>query len=585
MTLTSPVYAAFLVNDGLTDVELATPSGSITLDEGSAPHVQGTLTVATPGSWVETGTGLEFQVDTAARERMDPRQSARIRVEVDGQYPTFSIHREFDLGLRDVVDSADGGSITLSLASDEALLSDYRAGTDDAGAFAHQASLRAVVNYALSKAAPGAVLEPGTMDADMTTYSDAENIIRSPRMAPATDYIGSGASTAIDGSWPSFQDGVGHDGYRLTGNGNQDSYVSVTGWPSLSPGDWVFSASAKVNAATTGEYAARVRRLVVFVEQPGIGYVPVASDPVPNIVGNVARVSVRFTVPNPVLSVLIRMYLGATGGSITWGLPRLSKAHPVAGADNTAYFWGGKPDTAQYRYDWAGGADASTSKRTALVDRSPELLTWPAGKSALDFIHPLVQYAGLRLVCDENRKWTLRDAEYVEPGTLNVRYGVNMKRGRAAIRRDAGLWFDAQVTIYEWDDYTGARRREVDYWSLTPNPVKVNEVTVNAPYPGPGRSQYAVQRAQGRGRELSLTLQADWRVKAEQRMTAVLPDQPIQTGEVSSVTLNLDTDDMDVTSRSTDTPALAWVLGPDDLQWNDVTPGLTWAGMDEWSDA
>jgi hypothetical protein len=86
--------------------------------------------------------------------------------------------RVFDLGLRSRTVDHQSKTVTVDLASDEALLMDYATLTEDGGARAHQASLRAVCNYVLGKI--GASLAPGGPDADVTAYWSLANLFPDP---------------------------------------------------------------------------------------------------------------------------------------------------------------------------------------------------------------------------------------------------------------------------------------------------------------------------------------------------------------------------------------------------------------------
>jgi hypothetical protein len=224
-------------------------------------------------------------------------------------------------------------------------------------------------------------------------------------------------------------------------------------------------------------------------------------------------------------------------------------------AEAVPYFDGGSSLTG-YTCTWQGAADASTSLRTPLAPldaREPESLVWRADQSGMDFLAPLVQVAGYRLVCDESRQWTLRSGTYVADGALTFAVGADITEATDTLSRAGDDWFDAQVTKYVWETPTGAARSRVDAWALSGSPTKTNYVEVRAPYPGTGRSQYAVKRAQGRGRVVQVSKVSDWTARAEQPVTVVLFGAPTQTGLSELVEFNLDRDEVTVTTRTTDT--------------------------------
>ncbi len=97
------------------------------------------------------------------------------------------------------------------------------------------------------------------------------------------------------------------------------------------------------------------------------------------------------------------------------------------GREVVPYFDGATAAGSGYTYEWQDAAHASASSRLPVTERAPELFEWRAGVSAIDFLAPLVQANGFRLVCDEQRRWTLRGVNYIAPGSaVALRYGVNI---------------------------------------------------------------------------------------------------------------------------------------------------------------
>lgn len=107
--LTAPLIAATHSTVGALDVKDAT----ITLDEGTAPYIAASLTVAAPsGSLVEA---------------IEPRSGQRVTVQLDDRASLFggtSTTRTLDLYLTSREHSTTDGQLTLGLASDEQLLID-----------------------------------------------------------------------------------------------------------------------------------------------------------------------------------------------------------------------------------------------------------------------------------------------------------------------------------------------------------------------------------------------------------------------------------------------------------------------------
>jgi hypothetical protein len=104
-------------------------------------------------------------LDFDALEDLDPRDD--IRVVVTGRDDQAGTSRTFDLGLRRRPVSHRSRTLSLSLASDEAMLAEKSVLTIDSGAYAHRSNLRDVVDYVLDKI--GASLAAGTATYDYTS--------------------------------------------------------------------------------------------------------------------------------------------------------------------------------------------------------------------------------------------------------------------------------------------------------------------------------------------------------------------------------------------------------------------------------
>lgn len=531
MTISATEIAAVV---GGVDVDVE--AGSLALDAGQAPHVQGEIT--TP-------------LSAAVLAAVDPRSTVAPRVSITAG------GREFDLHVRSRGIRYGAGTITFPVASDEGLLDDHAPLADDSSAYFRQGSLRDIVNYVLGAAIPGAALAASpSVDANMTPYADSVNLITNPAVPNLNGYTASNATQALETVFkPS-----GVQGVYIGSPTSADSYVTFDAGSGMRVGmiagrTYVFSATGSVRSAIGGG-GPRARKIVAFVTTPS-GTVEYQSPAIPATVesGNSAgtRVSVKFTVPANATAAFVRFYHGGTSGGIAWSNPRLSEY--TGDPADIAFFYGATGATAGYSYAWTGTGNASTSKRTALIERSVDMLMWKAGVSALRFLMPLVQSQGLRLVCDEQRVWTLRDETYTAPGSLNLRYGVNIVDADDDIDRAGGEWFDARVTRYTWTDANGAQQVRTDAYALTTPYARLSLLDIAAPYPGPGRSEYAVRRAQGRGRVLTVTRQADWDTSAEQAASVTLPDTPALIGNLTSVRFELERNEMTVSLRAEEVPA------------------------------
>lgn len=150
----------------------------ITLDDSRAPYVEARLTVHTPAE--------------SALEQIDPRDGLRVQLDAELSWVepggrTLQA-RSFDLLLHERTVDHEAGTVELVLESDEALLIDGGnvGPTVDAGAEAHQASLRGIVDYVLAK--HDAELEPGTDDADFTLTEDGRDADALKQAPGVTDW-------------------------------------------------------------------------------------------------------------------------------------------------------------------------------------------------------------------------------------------------------------------------------------------------------------------------------------------------------------------------------------------------------------
>jgi hypothetical protein len=591
--ISTHVYRAYLI--GSPDVELSLIGGQITLDDTQTPHVQATIDVAWPGHWEilpddpPTAYGGPVWVeDGDTLDALDPRLSPRVRVTTDATYPTFSTSRYFDLGVRDRDPSQRSRVVSMALASDEAILEDHAPLADDDAPFALASSLRDVVEYVLNEAIPGASLEASpAIDADVTPYWSVTNLMPNPTarsivgnwinggangtLVRETGLVGSpisGVTTCYLSSW-SGNSGLGTGGaYGQT--------ATLTPYVTATPhGVYTIAVWARSNVAKSVDLKLQIYANDGSVLEGGRLLQTVA------LAANTWTL-IRATTTLPANASRLGPFLYVSSGQ-QWAAGNTLRTlgwlvHE--GGLTVPFFDQGGPD-AGYTYTASGAPNESAATRHPdPIERDPEALIWRAGVSAIDFLRPLVQSAGLRLVCDEQRSWTLRDEHYTADGSQNIRYGVNLIDGSDRIRRDSGLWYDGRVTRYRWTDRNGIRQERDDAYALTGSPTRVDLLELDTPYPGPGRSEYAVRRAQTRGREVVVQSVTDWRAHAEQSATFILDGAPTQLGAVSRVVFDLGPgntrDEMTITARTSDTPEGAWLLGTPDESWLDGTTPETW---------
>lgn len=527
MTVTEPAYSARILGSPDVPVSMRSDAGSITLDVADAPHVTASITLAMP--------------DATLLDDLDPRDGRRMVIEAGG--------RSFDLGIRRVRPDRASGTVGVELASDEALLDDLAQLVDDDGPRAHEASVRGVVDYVLGKL--GAHLEAGGPDADVTAFWSVVNLLQNPSgEVDAGHWMSVGNAAGIVStpmSAPAAPAGTRAIGFTAAAAGDAllASASTLTEF-SVTPGRWyVFSYMI----------ASQVSRSVAAVLQwrrsNGVEVVSaVQGATISSVSSEFRRVTVIGRAPAGVTHVL--PYVRTTGNAA-------GNAHYVDAAmfyegERLIGYFDGSTAPSGYTVAWQDAAHKSASTRTPVTERPPDALRWPAGVSALQFLRPLLLSAGIRLVCDELRRWTLRDNTYRAAGAQTFRDGVNIITADEEISREDERWFDGMVVRYRWTDRDGIEQERTDSYAL-PGASKIILRDVSAPYPGPGRAEYAVTRAQGTGSTVTGTKQATWTENTEQEFSAVLTSTPIQLGTAEKVVFDIAANTVTTTSRTTDTPA------------------------------
>lgn len=544
MTVSAPVYSAFV--PGLPDVPVTMreDAGGITLNSSRAPHVQGSIMLTMP--------------DAGLIDDLDSRENRRLVVDIDG--------RQFDLGIRRVRPARRDATVSVDVASDEALLADYCPLVDDRAPRALETSLRAVVDYVLSKI--GAQLEAGALDADVTAFWALTNLIINPSIANATTGYSAGlGSSAIDFS-TAIGGFVGPSALRWTASGSSVARVNAAA-VRVNPGT-IYSASAYVQP---GAGTVPVRLGVRFFDGAGSAIKTLVSEQTPIAAGAWSRaVLTGFAVPDGAATAVVFVdNMEGAAGRNTYADGFMF----VASVEQVPYFDGSNAP-AGYVTAWDETQHLSTSTRTPILERAPESTVWSAGRSGMEFLAPLIQSFGFRLVCDEQRLWTLRDENHREAGDQTFRTAANLHDADEEISRDSDDWYDGAVFVYRWT--TAGVEQVVEDSYAVPGATKIIRREIDSPYPGPGRAEYAVRRAQGKGRTVMASRQALWDEKCEQTFSALLDGTPIQVGIAEVVEFDIAENTVTTTSRTTTIPAPAWMLIPAGESWLDSPVGESWIG-------
>lgn len=485
------------------------------------------------------------------------------------------VTRSFNLGIREATPDRAAGTVTLRLASDEALLDDSAQLVDDATPRQYEASLRALTGYVLGKI--GATLTPGALDADMTAYWDVLNLLPNPSVEGVLAPWTAAGNCAVFQSSPALSppSGTAAAGFNSLAAGPLAvAPTAIDGWHNVTPGKpYTLTGYGRASGTTPPRSVVPVIRWID--ERDFTPWGDISGAPVPINSTGWARAALTATAPAGAVKAYV--FFRVTGSTAAGQIGYLDCAMFTQTAEPIPYYDGSTPDDEHYAYTWDDEANASPSRRTALQDApTPEAFVWYAGVSGMRFLEPLLKASGLRLVCDEQRRWTLRDVDYRADGSQTYRYGVNIEAADESLSRESGDWFDAAVYEYVWTDDAGIEQRRVDAFTLNNPPTKVLRVEVQGAYPGPGRAEHIVRRAQARGRTVTVTSIPTWLEHTDQALSVLLDGTPIQTGIAGTVSYNFADDTVTVSSRTTDTPAAAWILIPEGETWSDSPAGESW---------
>lgn len=464
--------------------------------------------------------------------------------EVTGQVPVFGTPRVFDLGIRSVSPDRRSGEMTVSLASDEALLQDFAQLDGDEFMRGSTSSLRTVVNHVLGYF--GTALEPGTVDADVTARWKVTNRVLNPVADDVWGYVaGTNAKNVATGSNVPLA-GPRYVTWSAVGAGDANMLIWVDN--RVTPGD-VLSAEAYVRTGTPG-----LEMRLTLRYRDGEGNTIREDTTAVNAASGTGWTPVKVLGSGvPEGAVIVSMFVTgvATAADQTFAVD-----FPCMfdGIDPVPRFHGGFEIDQFYEYRWAGEPNRSVSIRIPFVERSPEMLAWETGTTAMGFLEPLLKSAGIRLVCDERRRWTLRAETFVAAGSQRWADGEggNVTTAREELSREDGAWFDAAVIEYTWTALDKPQKRH-DAYALTASPKRVAVSQVNAPFPGRGRAEAMVKRAQGRGRMYTVTGIPTWTENTDQP-TEVKLAVWYANGFARSVTYNLDDDTVTVNVITDDTP-------------------------------
>lgn len=507
------------------------PGSRIELDERRAPFVQASLRIALPAD-----------ADLELLDTRSATQSVRVVVDVEQEMivPAGADQsRTFDMLLHErLADFAEGTDVTLICHSDEARLIDDGNGTatTDATAALDDVSLRAIVSTKLQSR--GMFLEAGAADADYTVTTEKVNELLNPgaevngsNWFASTGCSAVARSTTVGGS-------PGAASIRATASAATMRFGPVAGAGVASaiavdglndPGEVSFAVRLR------GQVARSAHIELVFLDAGGSSVGTFSSATI--VTSTTGWTDYRVTGLTPSTAVAVRPMIEVAGNVV--GQFTYADAAICIKDYGIFYIWdpwdGDTATDAYYDYVWDGTAGGSTSRRVRLDDRDPLLLNQDPGETDWDFLQPLVQAAGLRLFCDELRRWYLVDPDtYTVAGTIDL---DDPKRADDRISRDRGDWADKVVVKYSWIGAAGTPQVRYD---VAGSGTMLVLIEWDRPYPGPGAAAAILARYQGRGRVQSILAGAELAASPAMAVTTELPHTPPQEGVISRVRFDLD---------------------------------------------
>jgi hypothetical protein len=547
-----------------TPLPLKVVSASATLDETRAPYGELQLVIHTPAS-----------VDA---EKINPRTGLRVTVAVTQTWvnpikPNQT--RSFDLYLHDRTSDWTTGETTLVLRTDEAKLIDdgLVSNAVNTAAYAVDGSLRSIVNLILTGI--GAALEAGPDDANFTRTANATNLVRNPRVGTnTTDWGQSGTAATQTRNTVGGPTAHSPSFWRIgLAASSAASAMIVTvdkaGVQGLVAGQtYVMSAWMRCSAAVSFGFDG-LTYTAANVQVQDLPEVPIA------VAANTwKRMVLEFVAGAAVTQMTVRMFasIGTIPSGGTFDVTGIRVSVKTTAHDDDDF--DGASTDSNYAYAWLGTAHASQSTRTRLDTRPLTLLDRRPGQASWDFLAPLVQQSGLRLFCDEQRKWRLVNSNsYLVAGQINIATAGNLESGTDTIDL-AGDWATGIVVHYQWIDSTGATK---EAWDSAGTATKVETIEIAREYPGPGAATVILARYQGRGRVLDPTVIADLNATPGQYTQATVPNAPIQSGVASLVSWSVPDGTMRVSTRGLiDTPATAWIFLAAGQRWIDSAVGQSW---------
>ncbi|WP_396659509.1 hypothetical protein [Microbacterium sp.] len=483
----------------------------ITLDAGAVPYAAAEVQLPL--------------LDEAVLDLLDPR-AGDVRCPVTGSDGLVGGPREFDLGLREREIDHVTKTVTLRLASDEALLMDYAPLADDPTPRTLETSLRDVCDYVLDKI--GAHLEPGTQDADVSAFWEVTNYFPNAGSENSSElgWVPSTGAPVLTSQTTPVKSGARNVRIQATA---ASAWIAAEKAISATPGR-TYRASLQLRSSVA-------RSVQIMLQWAGPDGLLGMNSNGPTLTSSTSAWT-EYTVEGvaPPAATQVRLFV-ITSGNAAGNFHYIDEVMWYQDDEPVPWFSGASAD-ADYTYEWSGDANASASRRIPVIDRPRDALVWSAGQTGWDFLTVLCASAGMTLWCDEQRRWYLQTPESRTIPALIAVTASNTSEGTDVLsREDPDTYVTGVVCRYFWTDRVdGTRREQVDA-AGTPGKVLVREFD-NTPYPGSGVAAAMLARRAGTGRAQTVTTITRWDIAPGMTANLTLPAAPETTARISAVTFH-----------------------------------------------
>lgn len=519
------------------DLELTPEAGTVTLDASWAPYVQASVTVPHQ-------PGLAEAVDPALQLR------ATLTATLNGDTRTF------ELGVRGRRLDDTERTLTITLASDEALLQDYRQLTGKVPALADdQWELPTLINNVLTEVlGPGVVLELSPMlGASVYPRWEQDNLFVDPGCAGSGAAFGEGSGITAGSLVSSTAVGGANGGVCIratvaaAGEANVVFHNGPKGFPQVQPGRTYW-----VGCRTRSSASAKQARIVIrWYDAQGVllrgDFGPTTTNIPTTHWAMEASLSTKAPKGAAYMSPYLQ-YVNASAGQFIYVDAVLITEQPVAPSGKkwtpAERLWtGSEPANADYTSAWEGTANSSISTLVPLVPLEPDALYWGAGVSAWDYLTPLLEHHFRRLYCDEAGRWYLVPAAHTVDGDVAMTVATMTDSADELTRDGEDAYADGVAVRFTWET---ARSGSVERWDTAGSAGRV--VTVERQRPLiVGTAAFILESLQRRARRGTYTAPGVLTATPGQQLQVTRPNGDVLAGQVGAVSFDLPTGYMTVT--------------------------------------